>query len=827
MKTKQHTLRRFVRSSVLLSVTAASWSALAAPTYQSVIQSDGPLAYYRFGDALNPDIATNSAVLGAAGNGTHGPGVVHRVPGALAGNNNAAAAYNDVGGAKHTFVPFSAAINPPANRPFSVEFWANPSVEVSDAPGPCPLFNRVSAGNRSGWVFFQRSPASGWNFVMYNGSGSNRGIDLTGGSNAQNTWSHVVAVWNGTAATLYVNGTAVSNAVPVGGYAASTSAIFSVGSYDDGVQNPFNGSVDEVTVYTNALTAPQVLAHYQNGTNAVRLIGYETMVAIDGAIEYLRLDEPNPNFDTAINSGRLGAAADGTHFPGLAHQVPGAIAGSSDTAAGYSAIDAVSNDGGVPTIVPYLPDLNPAGSFTVEAWLKPTIATLANQQCPLYNRITAGGSFPNREGWDVFQQAAGWRFRMFNGNGGNTVFNVTAGPLTVGGWQHLVAVYNASTPSLTVYVNGVAQSSSAPNGIYAANSSAPFAIGGFPLYSNGHYENPFTGSIDEVALYTNALSGAQVLAHYQNGTNAARLTPYETLVGLDGPVAYWRLDEPARNVATNIGTLGAGANGTYATVTNGIYFSLPNSVAGPQAPALAGFETNNLAANFDGGTNYVELLNPASLNFTGRITVEAWIQPAAAQNNFADIIAHGVNDTDNAEDVLRITDSTSYLAASWDGANHGVSFDVPGDLGSGNWVHLAGTYDGTNWNLFRNGVLAGSVADSTGALLVTNANWAVGARGRWKFATGLERLFTGPIDEVAIYNYALSQNRIQAHYSMGAFGSGPLTITRSGANVILTWPSGTLQEATAITGPFLDNLATSPYTTPASGPQKFYRVRFQ
>src|SRR5262249_30347192 len=159
--------------------------------YRSTVLSDGPLAYYRMGDAAPADVATNRGTIGSSGNGTHGPGVVHRVPGALIGNANAAASYNDVGGAKHAFVPYNPALNPAANKPFSVEFWAQPSVEVSDSPGPCPLFNRVSAGNRSGWVFFQRSTTSGWNFRMYNGSGSSLGIDLTGGSNAGNTWSHI------------------------------------------------------------------------------------------------------------------------------------------------------------------------------------------------------------------------------------------------------------------------------------------------------------------------------------------------------------------------------------------------------------------------------------------------------------------------------------------------------------------------------------------------------------------------------------------------------------------------------------------------------------
>ena len=429
---------------------------------------------------------------------------------------------------------------------------------------------------------------------------------------------------------------------------------------------------------------------------------------------------------------------------------------------------------------------------------------------------------------------------MFNGSGGNTVFNVTAPQLTVGALHHFVAVYDASVPSLTLYMNGAqAAQSTSPNGTYAPNPSAPFAIGGFPLYSNGHFENPFTGPIDEVAIYTNALSGSQILAHYQNATNALRVVSYDTLITSDHPAGYWRLNEPARNVATNSGSLAAAANGTYAIVTNNInnlvdlvYFSAPNSIAGPQSPAYAGFESTNLGARMSGSTNYIELLNPTGLNFSGQISLEAWVQPDSSQGSESYFLAHGYNDDGTAEDVLRI-ENNNYYVGSYNGTGHSASFPVPlADLGGGNWIHVVGTYDGTSWNIYRNGALAASTTDATGALLVNNANWAVGARGRWKYATALDRLFTGSIDEPAIYNTALSANRIRAHYFIGKYGTltpphPALTITYDNAgNVTLTWSDGVLQQADVVTGSYTDLLdAASPYTIPAADAQKFFRLR--
>src|SRR5581483_6141377 len=153
--------------------------------------------------------------------------------------------------------------------------------------------------------------------------------------------------------------------------------------------------------------------------------------------------------------------------------------------------------------------------------------------------------------------STGWNFRMFNGNAHDKVFDITGGSYTVGQWCHLVAVYDSTAPSVTLYLNGQGVlTNNSPNGSYAPNNGFPLGIGGYSDAS----QNPFTGDIDEFALYTNVLTAAQVAAHYSNGTNGARGASYDSLVLGDGAVEYLRLGEPARNVAVNSGTLGAAAN---------------------------------------------------------------------------------------------------------------------------------------------------------------------------------------------------------------------------------------------------------------------------
>ena len=233
----------------------------------------------------------NSGTLGALADGTHAAGVLLDEPGLLGDPYDRAARYANPtsGGAatQSTRVGFRPELNPPATQPFSVEFWAEPAVDptVVGGAGPCPLFNRQSAGNRTGWVWFQRGASVGWNFAMYSAQGSTVSVDLAGGTAVPLTTNHLVATWDGTTARLYHNGALVdSEARP---YVANTGNVtLSVASYDTG-DNAYQGVVDDLALYGVALSASQVQAHYLAGV-AVAPAVYAAEVARDGALLHWR-----------------------------------------------------------------------------------------------------------------------------------------------------------------------------------------------------------------------------------------------------------------------------------------------------------------------------------------------------------------------------------------------------------------------------------------------------------------------------------------------------------------------------------------------------------
>ena len=243
-------------------------------------------------------------------------------------------------------------------------------------------------------------------------------------------------------------------------------------------------------------------------------------------------------YQTAVNSGTVGSTVNGTYVSVPSRGVAGALAGDSDTA--------ITLDGSTQDVdIPYNTQLNTT-MFSAEIWAKPANAN-ANQAIFSSGQPAAS----NRTGWVVYQlNGSNYSFRPFKNSGANTVTGTTAGigdsvaSVTVGQWQHIVVVNDGT--NCILYVNGAAIASA------SSTTYAAAADGGTTLAKRYGSANWFAGSLDEAAFYTTALSPADVLAHYQNGINASRGTPYPTLVGASNPVAYYRLNEPGVVKAASI-----------------------------------------------------------------------------------------------------------------------------------------------------------------------------------------------------------------------------------------------------------------------------------
>ena len=874
MKYKQAKRSRLFRLIVAATIPLLAVSAARAD-YPSTVQADGPKAYYRLNDdASRVSIYKNSGSLGAAGNSTNDLGTPHPIPGAIAGDSSKAAFFDFT---SRTEIPWNAAINPPNTQPFTVEAWFYPASDQT-ATGQSPMNNRyaysTSTPGRQGWVFFQRKPSSdynggeqvGWNFRMYRGAGSSTGLDITSLVPYQvGKWTHVVVVYDPVQVTnatvsMYIDGTLANTVAWTGGtdgatpgYAANTNdhtpaeavagpASLAIGNYNNTAGtslNPYFGGVDEFAFYPAKLTAAQIKSHYQNATNASRTVSYEALIKSHNPVAYLRFDEVAPSPDIAINLGESRAAGIATHTADVRHPA------TSDGGTAYH-----NRNGNSSTTMPWSERNNPNAGvpFTFESWFRP-LRDAQGGQCPVNNRNSVPS---NRTGWVIFQrnpnltypagEGHGWNFRMYSGAGGSGQDVLTHTDYKVGEWQHLVFTWEPQTQNgdvngsgndqwqgiLTAYVNGVAVASNTA-ALYSANPQTPqdggapadLAVGSYNAKS-GLGNNPYEGDVSDLAIYNNyVLRPEQILAHYQAGTNSNYGTNYETLVltapftgpERQGPATYLPLSDPAYYPVANSGTLGAAAEGNLVRFTN--------SAAGPRSPKYPGFDAANSALTLDGVKQWASLNDPAGLEITGQITMEAWVLPAATQaNTVARILSHGPPTPSNflglgydnaitniVETFLQIVDG-KYAAGSTvaiDGADpvaYLASFTIPAaDLTGNDWVHLAGVYDGANWKLFRNGVQVASVASAVGAVTAEPGDWAIGSIGN-----GWANNYTGLVDEVAIYSTALTPAKIAAHYAAAtsAVVSGPLTIVpTSGGKVTITWPTGTtLQSSSTVNGSY-------------------------
>lgn len=220
---------------------------------------------------------------------------------------------------------------------------------------------------------------------------------------------------------------------------------------------------------------------------------------------------------------------------------------------------------------------------------------------------------------------------------------------------------------------------------------------------------------------------------------------YSNAVLADNPDAYWRLTETTGTTAAD--SSGNGHDGTHiggADVT----------AAGPQPPAFVGFDATNSATGFDGSNDAVN--TPFSMSGLGAFTIEAFIRPTAAQGGRTGLV--GQND---AIEFGWIDSDTLQVWTEFTGALD-VDYDSSG-ANLGEWVHLAVVGTGTEKQMYIDGVLAGTQAHGATANY-GDSGFTVNIGGDGIFDGPGSNWFEGDIDEVALYNTALSPAQIQAHF---------------------------------------------------------------
>ncbi|HSU53817.1 MAG TPA: LamG-like jellyroll fold domain-containing protein, partial [Candidatus Dormibacteraeota bacterium] len=457
---------------------------------------------------------------------------------------------------------------------------------------------------------------------------------------------------------------------------------------------------------------------------------------------YWPLNETNspPYPDVATNYGTLGTAGNAAYpTSGITRQQQGALT-DGDTAILTDA------SGGAVTL-PFSPVLGLHAPFSVEGWL--VAGQSASIQCAL-SCVNAGST---RSGWLIYANgvnAGSYNFRLYNQNGGNTSLSISSpvNSINPGQYYHVVAVYDGSQGYL--YINGQLADSATPTG-FVANDAGNLTIGARSDKGFG-----FQGAEDEVAIYTNALSAATILAHYMAGTNTAPSPAYNQLVLQSSPILYYRLNEPtytappltSNPVATNYGASGSAENGYY------LPGSGPGAVAGPSFTGLPGHTACHFNAAFSSGI--VEVPDQsAGLNVVSPVTLTAWIKGDAGNiGNFQSFAGRG-------DDSYRGDVDQSGSVHFADGGN---SDAVGTFVNDGAWHFFAGTWDGANEVIYIDGV--SNRSQSAEAFIAGSSNpFVIGGDGQYSVGASPSRIFNGGVSEVAVFGKSLSAEQVQTLYN--------------------------------------------------------------
>jgi hypothetical protein len=237
--------------------------------------------------------------------------------------------------------------------------------------------------------------------------------------------------------------------------------------------------------------------------------------------------------------------------------------------------------------------------------------------------------------------------------------------------------------------------------------------------------------------------------------SVAKAADYQSTVLNDSPLAFYPLNLNVDTGTTASDVSGNNNPGTLVNIGNGF-----NNAVGPSA-----YITN--AISFDGGISqqFIDLGDPDLFNFSGPITMEAWVQPASptvGSSSPANILGKGYDSAQGYDELVLRANGGYYYGGTYSSTNSG---NASGGQQTANWAYLTSTYDGTHWNMYVNGKLVGQGADTVGAINFADP-WRIGTGS----ADGASRYFDGNITEVAMYNHALTAAQVITHYAMGQYG---------------------------------------------------------
>ena len=641
-------------------------------------------------------------------------------------------------GGAYTFDGANNAITVPDSSSLSLTTSGAVSFWVNLAGAPSTFGNVFDKGNwGGGHNYYSCYFYSGTLRCDTAGASSTVGsVSTTTVSQFLNTWKYVVFTWDGSKQYLYVNGTKEDEDTQTQ-TPDTTGYTFNIGraSYAP------NGIIDELNVYNRTLSAAEITALYNaytytnTGFVNTGLAGNWTLD--DGASATSFLD--------ASGNGKTGTCSGGACPTWVSAAMNGG---------GYS-FNGVSNHITLPQVFSHPTEM------TWSILFKSNVSNAAEQRILVYNndgvffRINVNAGTPNL----ITAYAHGT-------SGGEYSSSTTAYDVTQ--W-HVITATAKENDYLKLYVDGQAIGS-------------PVAIGGFrdlggeyARYIGSARDSTLwaNGIIDDVRIYNRALTAAEVLQQsnaYQNfgfKTTNMDLSAHPVTVAdhdNDATTTIYNWKKNGASIAainmpfdsnitstTSDAVLDYSGNSNNGTLGGGTATYMPTWTSG-------GIKGG--AYSFDGTYDYIQLNDTSSLK-PNYVTVEAWVKRTGSMPSGGGMIFDHLSGT------------PYYGYDFYVDSNNKVESDLKANTLIGNnpgstalqlstWYHVAMTYDGANVKLYVNGSQESSTTDTGVIDYTASTSPTIGKRAGYA-----QNYFPGYIDEVRVYNRALSAAQIAQDYNNG------------------------------------------------------------
>ena len=210
-----------------------------------------------------------------------------------------------------------------------------------------------------------------------------------------------------------------------------------------------------------------------------------------------------------------------------------------------------------------------------------------------------------------------------------------------------------------------------------------------------------------------------------------------------GMVGCWLMNEGTGNIVNDLS-----GNGNVGIITSALWSP------GKFGPCV----------KFDGNYDFITIGDVAILEGMPGITVSAWINPSAVPSVVRGIATKFWDGTNRSWSLIINSTGNVHFFCSTDSQNDNDLASANGVVSANIWEHYVGVWSSgdTTIRLYRNGILQATTASQPGATVRTNTTKVcIGDR----FYNGTNQdFFIGQIDDVMIYNRALSATEVQQLY---------------------------------------------------------------